>query len=45
MKFHFPVKLYRDSTRQGQITFHSYCVKATSDYTCEPEKTKFDVLA
>lgn len=37
MSFHFPVTLYRDSARQGHITFHNPLVRETSDYTCEPE--------
>jgi len=37
MRFRFPVTLYRGSARQGQITFHSFFVQETSDYTCEPE--------
>jgi hypothetical protein len=37
MCFRFPVTLYRDSARQGRITFHSPLLRETSDYTCEPE--------
>jgi hypothetical protein len=37
MRFHFPVTLYRGSTRQGQITFRSTFINEASDYTCEPE--------
>lgn len=37
MSFCFPVKLYRGSVWQGQITFRRLFVKETSDYTCEPE--------
>jgi hypothetical protein len=37
MNFHFPVGLYLDATRQGQITFNSLAVKEPSDFTCEPE--------
>jgi hypothetical protein len=37
MCFRFPVTLYRDSARQGQITFHSPFLREIPDYTCEPE--------
>ncbi len=37
MSFRFPVGLYLDTTRQGQITFHNFLVKEPSDFTCEPE--------
>ena len=37
MSFRFPVTLYRESARLGKITFHSPFLRATSDYTCEPE--------
>jgi len=37
MNFSFPVGLYFDAARQGQITFHSLAVKEPSDYMCEPE--------
>ena len=37
MKFSFPVGLYFDATRQGQITFHNVLVNKPSDFTCEPE--------
>ncbi len=37
MNFSFPVGLYLDAARQGQITFHSFLVKEPSDFTCEPE--------
>ena len=36
MSFCFPVRLYLDATRQGQITFHNFLVKEPSDFTCEP---------
>jgi hypothetical protein len=36
MSFCFPVSLYLGPARQGQITFHSFSVKETSDYTCDP---------
>ena len=37
MSFRFPVRLYLDAARQGQITFHSFLVNEPSDFTCEPE--------
>jgi hypothetical protein len=37
VSFCFPVRLYLASARQGLITFHSFVVKETSDYTCEPQ--------
>ena len=37
MIFYFPVRLYFGCERQGQITFHSFHVKQSSDYTCEPK--------
>jgi len=36
MKFRFPVRLYLDATRQGQVTFHNVLVKQPSDFTCDP---------
>jgi hypothetical protein len=36
MSFNFPVILYFGPVRQGQITFHRFFVKETSDYTCDP---------
>ena len=36
MSFRFPVGLYLDTARQGQITFHNFFVRKPSDYTCEP---------
>ena len=36
MRFRFPVRLYLDAARQGQITFHNVLVKEPSDFTCEP---------
>ena len=36
MNFRFPVRLYLDAARQGQITFHNVLVKEPSDFTCEP---------
>ena len=36
MSFRFPVRLYLDAARQGQITFHNFLVKEPSDFTCEP---------
>jgi len=37
MSFSFPVGLYLNAARQGQITFHNFLVKQPSDYICEPE--------
>ena len=36
MNFRFPVRLYLNATRQGQITFHNVLVKEPSDFTCDP---------
>ena len=36
MNFRFPVRLYLDAARQGQVTFHNFLVKEPSDFTCEP---------
>ena len=36
MNFRFPVRLYLDAIRQGQVTFHNAHVKEPSDFTCEP---------
>ena len=36
MNFRFPVRLYLDATRQGQITFHNVLVKEPADFTCDP---------
>ena len=36
MSFRFPVRLYLDAARQGQVTFHNILVKEPSDFTCVP---------